>query len=372
VRHCGLGPASVGADIQDHNVQVTGSHMSTTTMVSGGPDLPPSPAAGPRTPRHWWSVPPPRVDTPRLTTRRAYTEVLLVFGLFFGASVAAAAFSIGGHSPSGVVAGWAQSIPSSMQELATTILCILVPVLLVRRRGLATADLGIATPGTVKLSQGIRIAAWAVLALIGGSIVTGLLATGKFPEGPFSYPNLMLNLFHAAQAGFIEEVVVLAFLVVTLEQARRPRPEIIAVALVLRASYHIYYGPGVLGILIWAPVFLWLFLRFRTIVPLIIVHSAWDVIITLADHWPVFGGLGSLAMIGLFIVAPILWLVERGDRNNARRAPMLGPPGWYGDPAGTGWLRWFNGWNWAPEAHPPAPMWPPDRGPAAPSGSSAI
>ncbi len=347
--------------------------MSTTTMVSGGPEVPPTPVAGPGGPRHWWSVPPPRVCAPRLTTRRAYTEVLLVFGLFFGASVAGAAFSVAGHSPSGAVAGWAQSIPSSMQELATTILCILVPVLLVRRRGLAAADLGIATPGTVKLSQGIRIAAWAVLALIGGSIVTGLLATGKFPEGPFSYPNLMLNLFHAVQAGFIEEVVVLAFVVVTLEQARRPRPEIIAVALVLRASYHIYYGPGVLGILIWAPVFLWLFYRFRTIVPLIVVHSAWDVIITLADHWSAVGALGSLAMIGLFIVAPILWLVERGERAAARRVvPMLGPPGWYRDPAGTGWLRWFNGWNWAPEAHPPAPIWPPDRGPAAPSGSSAI
>jgi Type II CAAX prenyl endopeptidase Rce1-like len=366
---------------------VTGSHMSTTTMVSGAPEVPPSPARGLGTQKHWWSVPPPRVDTPRLTTRRAYTEVLLVFGLFFGASVAAAAFSVGGHSPSGVVAGWAESIPSSMQELATTILCILVPVLLVRRRGLAPADLGIAKPGTVtlgtvkpgtvkpgtvKLSQGIRIAAWALLALIGGSIVTGLLATGRFPEGPFSYPNLMLNLFHAAQAGFIEEVVVLAFVVVTLEQARRPRPEIIAVALVLRASYHIYYGPGVLGILIWAPVFLWLFYRFRTIVPLIIVHSAWDLVITLADHWPVFGGLGSLAMIALFIVAPILWLVERGERNNARRVPMLGPPGWYRDPAGTGWLRWFNGWNWAPEAHPPAPMWPPHSNAPGPGGSSAI
>jgi uncharacterized protein len=334
--------------------------MPTTTTVNDGPPARPDPTAVPMGPKakHWWSVPPPRTDTPPLTTRRAYTEVLLVFGVFFAASIAAAAFSVAGSPPSGVVAGWRQAIPGSINQVAVTILCILVPVVLVWRRGLGTADLGIVKPGTVGPSQGIRIAAWAVLALIAGGIVTGLLASGSFPEGPFSYPNLVLNLFHAAQAGFIEEIVVLAFVVTTLEQARRPRPEIVAVALVLRASYHIYYGPGALGILVWAPVFLWLFLRFRTIIPLIIVHSSWDLVITLGDHWPVFNGLGGLAIVALLITAPILWLVARGKKANTGGLPMLGPPGWYGDPGGTGWLRWFDGWAWGP-AHPPAPAWPP-------------
>ncbi len=307
----------------------------------------------------WWSVPPAPVGPQTLTTRRAYLEVLGVFGVFFASGIAAAAFSVAGHNPSGTVEGWADAIPGSIDQIAVTVLCVLVPVLLARQRGLTRRDLGLSKPAVTR-SQWIRIAAWAVLALIAGSVVTGLLATGNYPEVR-SYPDLTYNLFHAAQAGFIEEVVVLAFVVVTLEQARRPRAEIIAVALVLRASYHIYYGPGVLGIFIWAAVFLWLFLRFRTIVPLIIVHSSWDLLAFLAYQWRAVGAVETLAFIALFITAFVTWLVDRGKRAPAGPGPMLGPPGWYLDPSGTGGLRWYSGWEWTPFAYPPgpAPPYPP-------------
>jgi hypothetical protein len=271
--------------------------------------------------RHWWSVQPPRLDTPSLTTSRAYTEVLVVFGVFFAAGVAAAAFSVIGESPSGYVNGWQAAVPGSISQVATTVLSVLVPVLLVGRRGLGAADLGLVKPGTVSPRVGIRVAAWALLGLIAGSAVTGSLATANFPFGRFSYPNLTVNLFHDAQAGFIEEVVVLAFVVTTLEQARRPRNEIIVVALLLRATYHIYYGPGVVGIFVWAALFLWLFLRFRTIVPLIIVHSTWDILVELAHWWPTVGVFEVLGWLALLLVSFILWLA---DRRPARPAG----PGW--------------------------------------------
>lgn len=123
---------------------------------------------------------------------------------------------------------WTEAIPASVSQVTTTVLCVLTPVLLAARRGSGAADLGLIKPGTVTLSVGVRVAAWAVLAFIVGGITTAMLATGSYPDGPSSYPNLTLNVFHAVQAGFIEEVVVLAFVVTTLEQARRPLPEIIA------------------------------------------------------------------------------------------------------------------------------------------------
>jgi hypothetical protein len=43
----------------------------------------------PITPRHWWS-PAPDPDLPPISTRRAYTEVLLVFGAFFLAGIVGA------------------------------------------------------------------------------------------------------------------------------------------------------------------------------------------------------------------------------------------------------------------------------------------
>ncbi|MDQ2723917.1 MAG: CPBP family intramembrane metalloprotease [Actinomycetota bacterium] len=167
-----------------------------------------------------------------------------------------------------------------------------------------------------------------MLAFIVGGVTTAMLATGSYPDGPSSYPNLTLNVFHAVQAGFIEEVVVLAFVVTTLEQARRPLPEIIAVALLLRASYHIYYGPGVVGILIWASAFLWLYLRFRTIVPLIIAHSTWDVIGFLEHRWHALLGVWVVAVLGLLLTAAILWLAQRRTRSKPDTAlpPQAGTP----------------------------------------------
>jgi hypothetical protein len=319
-------------------------------------------AAIEQTKSRWWSPRPAPVDTPVISARRAYLEVLGVFAIFFAASIAAAAFYLGNRSPSVNIAGWSDAVPAGIDQVATTALCILVPVLLVRRRGLGPGQLGLTKPGTVSVSQGIRIAAWALLAFIVGSIVTSALATGSFDEGTFSYPNLTVNLLAGAQAGFLEEIVVLAFVITTLEQARRPRAEIVIVAVLLRASYHIYYGPGVLGILIWAPVFVWLYLRFRTIVPLIIVHSCWDMFIMLSSHWKFVSGLDVLSWLALFVTAFVLWLVER----SARRAtpppgwyppswppgPPWSPlPGWYPDPGGTPGYRWFDGRGWTALLH---------------------
>jgi hypothetical protein len=295
--------------------------------------------------RRWWAIQPARSDTVAISTRRAYTEVLTVFGVFFGASIAAAAFSVGGSSLSGNVAGWREAVPGSVDQVAGTVLVIGVPVLLAQRRQLTQRDLGLTVRDRITLRVGIRMAAWAVLALTVAGIITSALASGNYSEGRFSYPDLTLNLFHAAQAGFIEEIVVLAFVVTTLEQARRPLREIVLVALLLRASYHIYYGPGVVGVFVWASIFLWLFLRFRTIVPLIVVHSVWDVGITFARHWKAVGGFFALCILALLIAAFILWIVDRSDAQQ-RRGLRLPPPGWYPDPSGLPEWRWWDGNNW--------------------------
>ena len=294
----------------------------------------------PRRDRHWWSLAPSPVPAEPISARRAYAEALGVYVAFFGASIVVAAGTLAGFKITNPE-GWWITGADGLDELARAGLAVAVVILLAQRRGRRPADIGFVARrahGGPGLKQGIRIAAWAAVAFIVGSIVTSALATGTFPFGQHSAANTILNLSAAVNAGIVEEAVVLAFLVTTLEQAGRGRLEIAAVALVCRGAYHIYYGPGALGILVWAAVFLWLFWRFRSVVPMVIVHIGWDTLVFLSDVDSYFGGLLVLAALALVITAVVLWLSDRTGRD-VTGPPLSGgtAPGWatpaWGPPA---------------------------------------
>lgn len=299
--------------------------------------------------RRWWSIQPPPQHWPVISARRAYAEVLGVYAVFFAGAVAAAIFSAAGHTPSDNINRWSQAVPASIGQLGLTALVIAVPVLLANRRQLGRGDLGLAVHQRVTIRSGIRMAAWALLGFIAGSGITAALQTGNFPYGQFSYPQLTVNLTVGAQAGFIEEIVVLAFVITTLEQARRPFREIVLVAVVLRVLYHLYYGPGAIGVIVWASVFIWLFLRFRTIVPLIVVHSLWDILAFLAHQWNGVAVADGLIWFALLITAVVVWLIDRSDAKQRGRT-LFSPPGWYPDPSGAARWRWWTGTAWGPTA----------------------
>jgi hypothetical protein len=202
------------------------------------------------------------------------------------------------------------------------------------------------------------------------------LATGSY-DAPKDLNGAFLFYASTASlnAGVIEEMVVLGFVVVTLQQARRPLWEIVLIGLVLRSSYHIYYGP----------VFLWLFLRTRSLLPIIAVHFCWDFTVFMASRWNWIAVIALLVVLGLVVASPITWLVERNNRTAspwalypppgalARRAMPGGgvvgpaaragggvlpgggaaqpggpnpPPGWQPDPWGQWRWRWWDGVAW--------------------------
>jgi hypothetical protein len=158
------------------------------------------------------------------------------------------------------------------------------------------------------------------------------------------------------EAGIVEELVVLAFAVVTLRQAGRPLWEITVVVLVLRGSYHIYYGPGVVGILVWAALFYWIYLRTGNVLILMISHAGWDAIGFLSQRWTAVAGFGVLVAISIWIAAPITWLVERNKIQQGQAwypspagpgpASALPPASWQPDPAGVHQWRWWDGQRW--------------------------
>jgi membrane protease YdiL (CAAX protease family) len=277
---------------------------------------------------HWWSAQPPP-PAGRISARRAYAEVLLVFAAFFAASVVAGGETLAGRypPPSG---SWAIFSPATISELGTSALAILVVILLSARRGITARSLGLSWPrkgdGTQGVAQSLRIGVWAVLALLAGGAVTTALAMGnKLGQPAHQDASYLIYAVGAAvTAGIVEEMVVLAFVVTTLRQAARPLPEIVLVAVLLRCSYHDYYGLGVLGIAVWATVFIWLFLRTGSILPLIVVHIAWDASIFLGQRWHAIPLASASVYLLLFVVATLTWLGDFRARSLARPAPLDG------------------------------------------------
>ncbi|MDR2986266.1 MAG: CPBP family intramembrane metalloprotease, partial [Nocardiopsaceae bacterium] len=126
-------------------------------------------------------------------------------------------------------------------------------------------------------------------------------------------------------AGLVEETVVLAFVVTTLRQARRPMAEIVLVAVLLRCSYHDYYGLGVIGVATWAAVFAWLFLRTGSVLPLVVVHVLWDANIFLGQRWHELQVVTAYGWVLLVLAATITWLVDMRARRSGF-AGGAGPP----------------------------------------------
>jgi len=297
--------------------------------MTSRPDAWPGPVGRPAR-AHWWSTQPPPPAGP-ISARRAYTEVLLVFAAFFAASIVAGGETLAGRypPPSG---SWAIFIPATISELGTSVLAILVVILLSARRGITPRSLGLSWPrkgdGSQGAAQSLRIGVWAVLALLAGGAVTSALAMGDKLGQP-AHQNasyLIYTVGAAVTAGIVEEMVVLAFVVTTLRQAARPLPEIVLVAVLLRCSYHDYYGLGVLGIAVWATVFVWMFLRTGSVLPLVVVHIAWDSNIFLGQRWHALPLVSANVYLLLFVIAGITWLADLRARNLGRQPSLGGMP----------------------------------------------
>jgi membrane protease YdiL (CAAX protease family) len=306
--------------------------------VEGGgvevqPAVWPGPVGRPARP-HWWSAQ-ERPPAARISARRAYAEVFVVFAAFFAASIVAGGETLARRypAPSG---SWAVFTPAIISELATCVLALLVALLLSARRGINPQWLGFSWPrkrdGRPGAAQSLRIVVWAISALLVGGAVTSVLAMGHKLGQPAhqdaSY--VIFSVFASLTAGIVEEIIVLAFVVTTLRQARRPLPEIVLVALLLRCSYHDYYGLGVLGIAVWAAVFIWLFLRTGSVLPLIVVHFLWDTAIFLGQHWRAVLVASANIWLLLLIAAGISWLIDVLSKRAGppgARPPRMGVPG---------------------------------------------
>jgi membrane protease YdiL (CAAX protease family) len=177
-----------------------------------------------------------------------------------------------------------------IQQLAD-ILFALAPIALViylvRRNGEGLEPFGL---GTATLRQD------ALLGLLGAALVSGVggaiylaavaLKINRFvvPVPPLGHwwtiPILVLG---AIQSGALEEVIVAGYLIRRLQQLRCRGPVAVVASATLRGSYHLYQGwGGFAGNFLLGLAFGSVFLRWRRTWPLIVAHSAVDILSGLA------------------------------------------------------------------------------------------
>ncbi len=118
----------------------------------------------------------------------------------------------------------------------------------------------------------------------------------------------------ALQAGVVEEIVVLGYLVRRLEQRGWSTTWVVTVAVLVRASYHLYYGLGVLAIVAWATVSVILYRRFRRLGPFIAVHILWDLTIAMAA---LLGVWVLLVAAGVLLPATLCFCILWWERVDA-------------------------------------------------------
>jgi len=232
-----------------------------------------------------------------LTRRLIVWEIIVVFGVSLGASALFAVINLIGSltAPKALRQQQALLVGSlapgrPLLDLAlqlASILTTLMPAALVfyllAREGEGPATLGI--DATRPAGDALRGAVLA--ALVGGSGLALYIAAfhlgislnvvaESLPSVWWRIPVLILD---AAQNGILEEVLVLGYLLRRLDQLGWAPGKAIALAAVVRGSYHLYQGfGGFIGNAILGVIFGVLYRRWGRVTPMIIAHTLVDTV----------------------------------------------------------------------------------------------
>ena len=157
---------------------------------------------------------------------------------------------------------------------------------------------------------------------VGSAIVTAThlprfdVATPPVPAA-FVAAALLMSL----NAGVVEEIVVLGYLVRRLEQRGWSPTTVVIVAVLVRVSYHLYYGPGVLPIVLWATASVLVYRKVRRLLPFIICHFVWDASISINDY----SRKAAIIFNGVFFVSAVVFLLLWSREDKQAAAPLSLP-----------------------------------------------
>jgi hypothetical protein len=273
---------------------------------------------------------PARLVTDPALRRLFGWETWLVLALFPLPATIAALAALASHLAAGFAAQSAVFIPNepvlsaafAMAVIASELSAAAMVLYLLVRSGEGITAIGLGGH-RLRLDLALVMPVWLLVQLIpqgvGASVVRSLSLPTFHVSSVGSPDYLLIALLGALVAGVLEEIVVLGYLVRRLEQRGWSVPWIVTVAVAIRVSYHLYYGPGVIPIVFWATASVLLYLRIRRLLPFIICHVAWDVRVGIAAH----SANASLIFGALFFVASlIVWF--RWRKWHPAAVPLVG------------------------------------------------
>jgi Type II CAAX prenyl endopeptidase Rce1-like len=258
---------------------------------------------------------PARLVTDPALRRLFGWETWLVLALFPLPATLAALAALASHIASGFAAQSAVIIPNepvlsaafAIAVIASEVSAAAMVLYLLVRSGEGITAIGLGGH-RLRLDLALVMPVWLLAQVIPQSVGASVVRSLSLPTfhvssfGGSDY--LLVALVGALVAGVLEEVVVLGYLVRRLEQRGWSVQWIVVVAVAIRVSYHLYYGPGVVPIVFWATASVLLYLRIRRLLPFIICHVAWDVRVGISAH----SASASLTFGALFFLASlIIW-----------------------------------------------------------------
>ena len=291
--------------------RVTADHVAPATAV------PPPPAPASRRPDRSRAQP----VTDRKLRRLYGWETLVVMSIFpLGATIAAIAYlimhiTIGFEFSNGgmVIPGEpAISLALSIGVVLSGFAAAGLVFFLLIRNGEGLSSIGLSGE-RLRKDLALVLPVWIFVQVIpqkvGLAILTGAHISRYHVSGPaLPIAFVALGLLMSLQAAVVEEVVVLGYLVRRLEQRGLTATTVVVVAVLVRASYHLYYGPGVLPIVLWATATVLAYRWIRRLLPFIICHFVWDAGITIGGYSHTAGALFD----GLFFVAALVFFLMWG------------------------------------------------------------
>jgi uncharacterized protein len=249
--------------------------MRTVTPMQPDTDASPSHPSAPTL------VPPAPADR-----RTLVEEVLVVLSLSVLARAAYAILSLLEAPIAGVIVAAADQSSAFTRQILGFVFGLAPALLvfhLVRRSGEGLPAIGIEADQPKRdLIRGILVFVVVGIAGIGVYLLAVELGVNRFvvPVPPLGHwwtiPALVMN---AVEAGVVEEVIVLGYLITRLQQLSWPAVLAVGASALLRGSYHLYQGwGGFLGNVAMGALFGYLFLRWgRRTWPFVVAHVLLDV-----------------------------------------------------------------------------------------------